>query len=406
MITTRTGIDHTDGMNRWATAAARRARARSSGPVRLRPEEGFAQLRHGAGQDLRRGPGCRRADGRGLFAAALLRRFPLAAGRGRRPAGGSVAARELHRAGVRVSAGVKDLFAARWTLGELVRFHTAHKMSLLAHSTHRPTTSSVGWSRGAGAMPRAELRQAYDTLFMADAGDPRDAGAAHQRAARTWPAISRSCSNGESKAELVQHDRRLPPRARAARRAADADPAPRARCTVSTYLRGPDLPRAASARADAAQPCLSIARPVARRIGACRVSDVDRAAPDADAAVDRTWPRSRSRSRSGCTAARSPSIMRTPATDRELAAGFLFVRGGRPLAADIGAVEHCRHPDHPDVHNVVDVFLLGDARGAARRRRSRSAATSLANSSCGTLRPRDDRLAARPAPTVWRRTAR
>lgn len=75
-------------------------------------------------------------------------------------------------------------------------------------------------------------------------------------------------------------------------------------------------------------------------------------------------------------------IMRTPGADRELAAGFLFSEGVVASAADIGAVEHCRHPDHPDVHNIVDVYLLGDAASVidahldARRR-------VLTTSSCG-----------------------
>ena len=54
-------------------------------------------------------------------------------------------------------------------------------------------------------------------------------------------------------------------------------------------------------------------------------------------------------------------IMRTPGDDQALAAGFLLSEGVIRSAADIGAVEHCRHPDHPESHNVVDVFLLGDA---------------------------------------------
>jgi FdhD protein len=48
----------------------------------------------------------------------------------------------------------------------------------------------------------------------------------------------------------------------------------------------------------------------------------------------------------------------------------------------VGAVEHCRHPDHPDGHNIVDVYLLGEASASvdahldARRR-------VLTTSSCG-----------------------
>ena len=56
-------------------------------------------------------------------------------------------------------------------------------------------------------------------------------------------------------------------------------------------------------------------------------------------------------------------IMRTPGADRELAAGFLLSEGVISSHEDLGAVEHCRHPDHPEVHNVVDVFLVAEAAG-------------------------------------------
>lgn len=75
-------------------------------------------------------------------------------------------------------------------------------------------------------------------------------------------------------------------------------------------------------------------------------------------------------------------IMRTPGADRELAAGFLFAEGVVLHSDELGAVEHCRHPDLPDVHNVVNVFLLGagvtrlDQVLAERR-------NVVANSSCG-----------------------
>jgi FdhD protein len=74
--------------------------------------------------------------------------------------------------------------------------------------------------------------------------------------------------------------------------------------------------------------------------------------------------------------------MRTPGADRELAAGFLFSEGVITSPDDIGAIEHCRHPDHPEHHNVVDVYLLDRAAQAveehlAERRRV------LTTSSCG-----------------------
>lgn len=75
-------------------------------------------------------------------------------------------------------------------------------------------------------------------------------------------------------------------------------------------------------------------------------------------------------------------IMRTPGADRELAAGFLLAEGIIRSPADLGAVEHCRHPHHPDVHNIVDVYLLG---GAARQldKLLDQRRNILASASCG-----------------------
>jgi len=75
-------------------------------------------------------------------------------------------------------------------------------------------------------------------------------------------------------------------------------------------------------------------------------------------------------------------IMRTPGDDPPLAAGFLLseriIRG----ADDLGAIEQCRHPDRPEAHGAVDVFLIGDA--ASRLPEIlESRRQFVANSSCG-----------------------
>jgi FdhD protein len=75
-------------------------------------------------------------------------------------------------------------------------------------------------------------------------------------------------------------------------------------------------------------------------------------------------------------------IMRTPGHDRELAAGFLLSESVIRSPDDLGAVEHCRHPHHPQAHNIVDVYLVGRAAkemdGHLERRRN-----VLTSSSCG-----------------------
>jgi FdhD protein len=75
-------------------------------------------------------------------------------------------------------------------------------------------------------------------------------------------------------------------------------------------------------------------------------------------------------------------IMRTPGEERALAAGFLLSERIIRSAADIGAIEHCRHPDDSRAHHVVDVFLRGDAatRVPALLESRRQV---ISNSSCG-----------------------
>jgi FdhD protein len=75
-------------------------------------------------------------------------------------------------------------------------------------------------------------------------------------------------------------------------------------------------------------------------------------------------------------------IMRTPGEDRALAAGFLLSERIIRSADDIGAVEHCRHPDQAKAHHVVDVFLRGDAAGRVPKMLE-GRRQFIANSSCG-----------------------
>jgi FdhD protein len=92
--------------------------------------------------------------------------------------------------------------------------------------------------------------------------------------------------------------------------------------------------------------------------------------------------------------------MRTPGADRELAAGFLFSEGVVSSAADIGAVEHCRHPGHPEYHNIVDVYLMERAARSVQRH-LKERRRVLTTSSCGLCgRASIDSLRTRAAPLV------
>ena len=100
-------------------------------------------------------------------------------------------------------------------------------------------------------------------------------------------------------------------------------------------------------------------------------------------------------------------IMRTPGADRELAAGFLLSEGVIRGNADVGAIELCRHPDHPDAHNVVDVYLIGRAAGeaAARLDARRHVLTTSSCGLCGRTTIESLQTRAAPLPVDWRVTA-
>ena len=164
MVTTRTAIDHTDGMSRWATKRLEqltRDEPDLCGYVLKKdsPSCGMERVKtYSAG-------GISERNGRGLFAAALMGRFPNLPveeeGRLNDPR-----LRENFIERVFAYRRLKDLFAGNWSLGALVAFHTAHKMTLLAHSTTRYTELGQLVARGR-EMPRRELREAYESAFMA-----------------------------------------------------------------------------------------------------------------------------------------------------------------------------------------------------------------------------------------------
>jgi uncharacterized protein YbgA (DUF1722 family)/uncharacterized protein YbbK (DUF523 family) len=103
-------------------------------------------------------------SGRGVFAAALTERFPNLPveeeGRLTDPR-----LRENFIECIFAYRALTDLFTGRWTIGTLVQFHTAHKLTLLAHV---PTAYQRLGRLVAGGkdVPRSQLQAQYSAAFM------------------------------------------------------------------------------------------------------------------------------------------------------------------------------------------------------------------------------------------------
>ena len=201
--TTRTGVDHTDAMDALVAAPRRRSSQTRTlcGYVLKKdsPSCGMERVKVYGGQ------GMPERNGRGLFAAALLTRFPnlpveeegrLSDPRLRENFIERVFAYRRLRGSVRGAAGR----SARWS-----RFHTAHKMSLLAHST-----TAYQRARPAGRRAGARCRAASCATRLRDAVHG-DAGADRRRrrgatptCCSTWPDISRSCCDAGVEARAAR----------------------------------------------------------------------------------------------------------------------------------------------------------------------------------------------------------
>jgi uncharacterized protein YbgA (DUF1722 family)/uncharacterized protein YbbK (DUF523 family) len=161
MLTTRTGIDHTASMTAWSRQRLDRlASERLSGYVLKKdsPSCGMERVKvFGPG-------GMPRRNGRGIFAEALLAHFPnLPVEDEGRLSDPHVRVNFIER--VFAYQRLRRLFDSRWTTGALGRFHTAHKMSLLSHSSvaYRKLGRLVA---SASEMPRSRLREQYERGFM------------------------------------------------------------------------------------------------------------------------------------------------------------------------------------------------------------------------------------------------
>jgi uncharacterized protein YbgA (DUF1722 family)/uncharacterized protein YbbK (DUF523 family) len=139
-------------------------------------------------------------SGRGLFAAALVERFPNLPveeeGRLSDPR-----LRENFVERVFAYWSLRGFFGNRWNLGALVRFHTAHKLTLMAHSPHAYQQLGRLVAR-AREVPRKALEQQYTDSFMAAlavVATPRR----HTNVLQHMAGYFKDLLDQESKAELL-----------------------------------------------------------------------------------------------------------------------------------------------------------------------------------------------------------
>jgi uncharacterized protein YbgA (DUF1722 family)/uncharacterized protein YbbK (DUF523 family) len=158
----KSGEDLTDRMTRWAAARLDALAELDLGGYLLKsdsPSCGMERVRVYAGN------GQAPRKGRGLFAHALMARFPLlpVEEEGRLH---DVAIRDNWIERVFAFRRWRDAVAAGLTVGRLVAFHTAHKFQVLAHdpTRYRALGRLVA---GAKAVPRAQLVELYGETFMA-----------------------------------------------------------------------------------------------------------------------------------------------------------------------------------------------------------------------------------------------
>ena len=161
LVGTRSATDHTEAMRRFARVRLDELAALDLCGYVLKkdsPSCGLMRVKVWSGE------GMPAKAGRGLFADALVRRFPRLPveeeGRLCDPR-----LRENFVERVFAYARLKQLFTGRWTTGRLVAFHAAHKLLLLAHAPEAYKELGRLVARAA-SMPRQEVREAYEAGFM------------------------------------------------------------------------------------------------------------------------------------------------------------------------------------------------------------------------------------------------
>jgi len=158
----RTGRDHTRKLETWSARRARSLRPLGLSGYILKkdsPSCGMTRVK------IFSEAGMPRRAGRGVFAAALLEAYPglPVEDEGRLNDAGL---RENFIERVFAYRRLRGFFRGRWMKGQLVAFHTRHKLQLMAHSpaAYRELGRLVAAPE---RMDRAAFRAEYETAFMA-----------------------------------------------------------------------------------------------------------------------------------------------------------------------------------------------------------------------------------------------
>jgi len=173
IVEVESGRDHTRAMQRYAARRVRELRgldlcgyilkkdSPSCGMTRVKVYE---EKGGPARQGTPRKQGMPRKQGRGLYASALIDAYPNlpCEDEGRLD---DSKLRENFIERVFAYRRLGELFRGRWTREQVVAFHAAHKLQLLAHSAsvHRELGRLVAAVK---RMPRAVFRERYESGFM------------------------------------------------------------------------------------------------------------------------------------------------------------------------------------------------------------------------------------------------
>ena len=161
MITTRTGIDHTDAMSDWSRRRLAELEGETLSGYVLKKDSPSCGLEAVTVFDHADVP---HRTGRGLFADALVLRYPNLPvedeGRLSDPV-----RRENFVERVFAYQRLRRFFEGRWAAGVLAGFHAAHEMTLLAHSPRQCRELGALVASAAGR-PHSELRAEYESRFM------------------------------------------------------------------------------------------------------------------------------------------------------------------------------------------------------------------------------------------------